>query len=132
MFGSNKKKALRSADIASQLLLPVFQIVKMQNGGAIPVAVAEDDYVIGYMSGVFFKVWAGAGIDSQSLFDAAMESYFSHFFPGQGLDIVDKCSLKIKEDSFRKYASIGGEELEKILIGEVDNNSLVKYFLNNF
>lgn len=132
MFGSKKKKALKSSEITTTLLSPIFHIVKLQNGGQIPPEAKNDDFVLGYMSGAFFKVWGGSGISDPSLFNLALEKYFSNFFPSEGVELADLCNTKVNDNSFKEFVSIGAGDIERILGGDVENNSLADHFLSNY
>jgi hypothetical protein len=132
MFGSKKRKALKASDITTQLLLPIFHIVKLQNNNQIPYELKDDNFVLGYMSGAFFKIWAGSGITDVSLFNIALEKYFSNFFPSKGNELANFCNSKASDKTFKKHVALGANDIERILMGDVDGNSLTEHFLSNY
>lgn len=133
MFDSKKKKALNVSELGYQVLSPCFHIVRSQNNNVIPEVMLRDKLVLGYMTGVFLKIWASSGIDIQSRhYDLSLETYFSNFFPSKGAEIVDYCSSITKQPEFKRSVSLGAEECEKIFSGTFENNQLTEHFLKNY
>lgn len=117
MFDFLKTKQKKLAETLSDGLMPAFDELKRVNRGQYPDDIFEDDFIIGYLSGVYSAGFRLAGIlDRIGNYPVGLALFLEKIFPRKALYMYTASQQKVETSSIAAAAfKKGSDEYEDIM-----------------
>ena len=131
MFGRTKRRGLKTAERAIDMLQVGFLGMRFQTRGAMPDKASTDDFLIAYVLGCYTMLALIDKLNDAEYFQG-LESLFQPFFPLTYQELPYEIPSKRFDRKFQETSKLAVSESLEMLKGNGALNSLQKYIEENY